>query len=84
MFNRDNVRDTLRADIVTVEFTKADGTLRKMRCTLQESYLPEAVTAKTVDKEARKEVETALAVWDLDNVGWRSFRIDSIKSITVE
>lgn len=40
MFNRDNVRDTLRADIATVEFTKADGTLRKMRCTLQESYLP--------------------------------------------
>ena len=83
MFNRDEIRDTLRGDIAVVEFTKADGSLRKMRCTLQESYLPEAVTAKTVDKETRKEVETALAVWDLDSAGWRSFRIDSIKSVTV-
>lgn len=81
MFNRDEVRDTLRASIATVIFEKVDGTERKMRCTLQESFLP----AQTVDatKETKKDNENTLAVWDLDNGGWRSFRIDSIKSITL-
>lgn len=80
MFNRDEVRDSLRASIATVIFEKKDGTERKMRCTLQESFLP---TQSAESKQTKKDNENALAVWDLDNGGWRSFRIDSIKSITL-
>jgi hypothetical protein len=29
----------------------------------------------------RAENDEVLAVWDLDNLGWRSFRLDSINTI---
>lgn len=77
--NRAELKSTLQNEIATVTFEKADGTLREMRCTLKSNFLPE-------QKEERKEKaenEAILAVWDIDNGGWRSFRMDSIKSITV-
>jgi len=58
-----------------VTFTKKDGTERVMLCTLQEEYLPETVG------DVRKKSEDSLAVYDLENEGWRSFRWDSIKAV---
>jgi hypothetical protein len=60
---------------VEIVFTKKDGTERTMKCTLQEKYLPETVgTGKAKN-------EDALAVFDLEKEGWRSFRWDSIKQV---
>lgn len=75
---REEVSDNLKSAIATVVFEKVDGTLRKMRCTLMEQYLPEQ-TEKTKGKTPN---ESTLAVWDLDNGGWRSFRMDSIREIS--
>jgi hypothetical protein len=80
MMNRAELKTALQNDIVTVRFEKADGSLREMRCTLQASYLPEQVAE---EKKVRAENDTVLAVWDLDNGGWRSFRMESIKNIVV-
>jgi hypothetical protein len=70
---------------VLVEFTKADGTERKMLCTLAESLIPESATpkSKSEDKPVSEDVSnvapTVQRVYDLENSGWRSFRWDSVK-----
>lgn len=73
--NRKWLIGLLEGDIVEITFTKKDGTDRVLRATLQEDYLPETVGS---DKERNTEV---LAVYDVENEGWRSFRWDSVKEI---
>ena len=87
MLDRYELKQQLSNNVVTVVFEKKDGTIRTMRCTLLAEYLP-APTQLPNDgpqllQESRAENENVLSVWDLDNGGWRSFRIDSIKGIAV-
>lgn len=72
------LRSHLMMGEVCVKFTKTDGTLRTMRCTLKD--VPEYVP-KT-DRAPRKKNDEVMAVFDLDENSWRSFRIDSIKEIS--
>jgi hypothetical protein len=83
MMDRYQLKETLVAGIATVTFEKVDGTLREMRCTLNPDYLPPQLLREEGSAAARTTPDTVLAVWDLDAGGWRSFRIDSIKSIVV-
>lgn len=76
---KETIKEKLRQGSVTVEFTKADGTVRKMICTLQEHVIPPAEPKKT--ERVKKENDDVLAVWDLEAQGWRSFRFDSILSV---
>lgn len=69
----------LKECVATVTFTKVDGTLRIMKCTLKSDVLPEA---NTNAKSTRTVSENILPVWDIENNGWRSVRLDSIKSIS--
>ncbi|MFZ9878419.1 MAG: SH3 beta-barrel fold-containing protein [Chitinophagaceae bacterium] len=63
-----------------VNFTKTDGTVREMICTLQESFtIP---YEKKTDKQ-KPENNDILAVWDVEKHAWRSFRVDSIISADV-
>lgn len=39
---RDWIRGMLNASVVTVEFVKSDGTVRKMNCTLNPDHIPQA------------------------------------------
>jgi hypothetical protein len=52
-----------------------------MRCTLQSSFLPPQLLREEGDAKQRTTLDTVLCVWDLDAGGWRSFRMDSIKSV---
>lgn len=70
--------DVLKAEDCTITFTKSDGTERVMKCTLRKEAIVEYVK-KT--ERTRKVVEDTIQVWDLENNGWRSFRMDSIRSI---
>lgn len=79
MFDKDTIKEKLRAGSVTVEFTKADGTQRKMLCTLLESNIPPAEPKKT--DRVKKENDDVLAVWDLEAQGWRSFKFSSLISV---
>jgi hypothetical protein len=94
---RDWVKGLLNAQEITVKFTKADGTDRDMRCTLNWDLIPSA-TAKTVTgrvdglmTEAKKERKdpkepdpAVIKVFDLEAQAWRSFRMDRLKKITAE
>lgn len=82
IMNKDVLKDCLQKGVVKVLFEKKDGTVREMICTLRSDYLP--VTEEKGEKVARKENDEVLAVWDIDNAGWRSFRYDSIKSTTLQ
>lgn len=76
----------LRSGPVTVNFMKVDGTERAMSCTLDESIIPDEFAPKAKEEGAveRKKSTESVAVFDLEKEGWRSFRWDSIKSITLE
>ena len=77
------LKGVLQTGIAIVTFLKKDGTQRVLRCTLSPTELParvdleEGVQKKTPNPDV-------LAVWDLENKGWRSFRYDTILGFTVE
>jgi len=78
MWNKSELSEMLRNRRLEVSFIKKDGSLRVMNCTLLEKYLP------TNDKETtKKENDSVLSVWDIDNSGWRSFRLDSITEVRI-
>ncbi len=78
----EQLREALRQGIITVKFTKADGSLRVMRCTTSSTIVPE--DAKPTGKMMISE-ETAkhtLRVYDVEVGGWRSFKLDSIQEVS--
>lgn len=64
-----------------VTFTKKDGTERTMKCSLEEGVV--VPHEKTTERVKEENTET-LAVWDMEKNAWRSFRLDSIKSVELE
>lgn len=80
--NIDELRDLLKTDIVTINFTKKDGTRREMHCTLLDEYLP-------VMNEPNPNIKygpspSIITAWDLEQNAWRSFKFDSVKSIDTD
>lgn len=68
----------LKTEVVTVEFTKSDGSLRTMQATLKENVLPKMKSTQTKNKKINDDV---CVVWDIDQASWRSFRYDRLVSI---
>lgn len=81
---RDELINVLKENVAIVNFTKKDGTERAMKCTLKEDIIPKATKEDPLSqKKIRALNEEVLPVWDCDKEGWRSFRIDSVKSFNV-
>lgn len=74
--------DLLRVHEVEVEFTKADGTLRKMWCSLIPELLP-PLYRRVDETTTKKENESVVKVFCLDIGEWRSFRVDSVISTNI-
>jgi hypothetical protein len=87
---RDWVKSLLQVTEVTVEFTKADGTIREMRCTLNPDKLPPAPVTGPVDgivkesKQRKAPDPESIRVFDLEKNEWRSFRFDRMQKIGAE
>lgn len=64
-------------DEVFVTFLKKDGSERLLRCTLNPNLLPKS----ELKESTRKQPTNTMAVFDLDNNGWRSFTIKSVKQV---
>lgn len=58
---------------VEITFTKKDGTVREMQCTLKEGVVPLVENPKTSD--------TLCTVWDTVLGQWRSFHFENITNI---
>ncbi len=73
----------LHKETVDVEFVKKDGTTRIMTCTLREDVLPQQID---VEEHVQKKTPNPdiLAVFDVINQGWRSFRWDGLKKVNGE
>jgi len=82
IFTRDGLIDMLRSNIVTVTFTKVNGDERVMTCTLLSEHIPNAPTTngELVVKETSS---STVSVWDINANGWRSFRVENVKSISM-
>lgn len=67
----------LRRLACEVLFQKADGTNRKMRCTLNPAYMPEPEfkTLPVQDQSAN------IVVWDLEKNNWRTVPTNRVYSI---
>jgi WYL_2, Sm-like SH3 beta-barrel fold len=80
--DREEMVKLLKRGAVDITFTKVDGSLRTMRATLNPSRMPPQM--KNEDLEAaethRKENPDVLPVWSIDDLGWRSFRLENILS----
>lgn len=82
-WRNDYLKQALLSDVVEVLFVKKDGTERRMVCTLKPDLLPaQTDLEEAVQKKAPN--PDVLAVWDLENKGWRSFRYDSVIGFTAE
>ena len=82
IYKRDELLTDLKENIVEIQFTKVNGQSRTMRCTLMPRYLPasfnENIQEQETEKKYHAENKDTLAVWDLQNGGWRSFKIESV------
>ena len=82
IFTKENLIDMLRNNIVTVTFTKVNGEELTMKCALMAEYVPNAPTSS--GQVLLQESESkAVSVWDTEANGWRSFRVDNVKNISV-
>lgn len=84
--DRDYIVEQLRLRVLEVDFTKRDGSKRTMKCTLRGDMLPppeKPVIDLTKPEREVKENQDVVAAYDLEAKGWRSFRLDSINSITI-
>jgi glutaredoxin 3 len=70
--------------VISVTFTKADGTERVMRCTKNPTIISENYVApeKKTDRE-RTNPPGVVAVFDLDKNDWRSFKLETVKDYTI-
>jgi hypothetical protein len=84
--NHPNFRNWLKGLLLLTEvnivFFKLSGERRTMRCTLDESKIPNDKKPKSTS--TRKVSADTLAVYDLDKADWRSFRYDTIKEFDFE
>ena len=62
-----------------VTFTKVNGDLRVMRCTLEEDFL-NSVAGGGAEEATRVSSDKVTCVWDIEAEGWRSFRNESLIS----
>lgn len=71
----------LEFNVMSVNFTKTDGSARNMICTLNPLYIDGSVKP---DRNAiNKNPTDSIRVWDIEKHSWRSFRLDRITSTAI-
>jgi hypothetical protein len=72
----------LREGVYEVTFTKVDGSIRTMPCTLKPDLLPERVISETSGRVVTKplKIET-MSAWATDIKEWRSFRVMNVTEV---
>ena len=81
---REELVQLLKENVVEVTFTKLNGDERVMPCTLKEDLLPPAKKDDPITQKKVREVsEAVIPVWAIESKGFRSFRYDRVKKVTV-
>jgi len=79
---RDEIITMLQSGICEVTFTKVNGELRTMPCTLKSELLPIIDTQNIQEGKTRKTNINNLSVWCTDKNEWRSFKIANVQEVT--
>ena len=79
---KEEIVTALKANVCEVTFTKVNGEVRTMPCTLKEDIVPVS-ERKTPVKEASTKESATLSVWCVDKAAWRSFRVDSVTKVEI-
>ena len=74
------LKSLLAESVVSLTFTKKDGSERKMLATLSESEIPSSGKSSE-SAGTRKYSDEAQPVYDVEAKGWRSFRWDSLSKL---
>lgn len=78
------LRDMLKMGPVVVTFTKKDGTERVLHCTTSAELVPQEPIVEGAEPKREKKVnEDVMPVYDLEAKHWKSFRWDSIKTVSI-
>ena len=69
-----------------ITFTKVDGSIRTMPCTLKTQSLPpvpvkDIAESQEVEKPKRQQNPSLISVWCLDKQEWRSFKTMNVISV---
>lgn len=76
------LRNLLGNNDCEITFTKVDGTVRTMPCTLRTEAMPQRVVTEEHQTTKLYKPET-LSVWCLDKSEWRSFRVANVTEVKV-
>lgn len=80
--DRQTILEQLNNDVFNVTFTKLDGTDRTMRVTLRKDIIPSPKAEDPASQtKVRKINENVIVAWCVDKSEWRSFRVNSVKSL---
>jgi hypothetical protein len=77
---KEEIIELLQSGVYEVTFTKVNGEVRKMPCTLKSELLP-VVDNKLNEGKTRKQNPENLSVWCIDKNEWRSFKISNVQQI---
>ena len=80
---KEQLKGFLRENVLSVVFTKKDGSERVMECTLKPDLLPVQDENTESKDKVRTENPDVIQVYDLENSGWRSFRVESVISFLI-
>ena len=83
ILTRNEIIEALSAHKCVVKFTKVNGEVREMPCTLREDIVPK-YERKTPVKEPTDKNQNVLSVWCTDKNVWRSFRVDSVLELKLD
>lgn len=83
VFTQEFLSDLLHSGECVVEFTKVNGELRTMPCTLKAELIPPQPIVEVKIVKEKKHNPDVMSVWCLDKKGWRSFRVANVISAKV-
>ena len=80
--SKEDLTNILKNSTLNIEFTKIDGSLRNMICTLNEYLLPalKELSETYNAKKPRAQNCNTIIVYDREMEDWRSIRLNSILS----
>ena len=73
------LRSFLHKGVFEITFTKVDGSVRSMPCTLKTDAMPAPAIKEHHQTRAYK--PETLSVWCVDKSEWRSFRVMNVTSV---
>ena len=81
---KEDLKNLLEKNVLTIDFLKLNGDRRIMTCTLRDDMKPRATKADPMSQKAVREVSDAVvSVWDVNARGWRSFRYDRVNAVDI-